>query len=87
LLEDEGEIKKLLSELGLFSQDSVLSIEEKIRNLNMRQLDKLKLMFGRAGKGGALFTEKTRTGIKNNDFGAFADAVHTLNSILPNEKA
>ncbi len=69
--------QQLLSELGLVTLDSD-EIEQKVGNLNMRQLDRLKLMFERISKKEDVFSEKTKQGIKNNDLKAFAEAVISL---------
>jgi hypothetical protein len=76
------DVKKLLDELGLLPQDSKTSIETRINELNMRQLDRLKLMFGRVDQRSNLFSEQTRNGIRGNDFDCFAEAVLTLNALL-----
>ena len=70
--------QQLLNELGLDPLDSVVAIEQKIRNLNMRQLDRLKLMFERVGKKEDIFSHDTKYGIKNNDLKAFAEAASIL---------
>jgi hypothetical protein len=78
----EAEIEKLLGELGLLSQDSKISLENRVNELNMRQLDRLKLMLERADKRKDLFSERTRTGIRGNDLSCFAEAVLALNEFL-----
>jgi hypothetical protein len=85
-MDQRDEAKELLVELGLFSDDSTAAIEPKIYSLNMRQLDRLKMMFGRIDATGEVFPESTRSGIRANDFAAFAAAVRELYSLL-NEKA
>lgn len=80
--ESEEESKRLLIELGLFSLDSESSLEKRISELNMRQLDRLKLMFGRVDKVRNIFSEKTRVGIRKNELSAFAEAVQRLNGLL-----
>jgi len=74
--------KKLLVELGLFSLNSGSSLEKRISELNMRQLDRLKLMFGRVDMKKSIFSEKTRIGIRNNEFSAYAEAVRMLNNLF-----
>jgi hypothetical protein len=69
---------KLLNELGLDPSDSIVTIEQKIGNLNMRQLDRLKLMFDKVSREDEIFSKNTKHGIKNNDLKAFAEAVVTL---------
>jgi hypothetical protein len=76
------EIKGLLIELGLFYQDSEFSVENRVRELNMRQLDRLKMMFGRIDAAHTIFSDKERNGIRNNDLAEFAEAVQTLNALL-----
>jgi hypothetical protein len=78
----DSDIRKLFGELGLHPQDSKTSIETRINELNMRQLDRLKLMLGRVDQRKNLFSEQTRKGIQGNDFSCFAEAVLTLNSLL-----
>ncbi len=78
----DSDARKLLGDLDLLSQDSKTSIEARINELNMRQLDRLKLMLGREDRRKNLFSELTRKGIRGNDFGCFAEAVLTLNSLL-----
>jgi len=77
----ETEAKKLLEELGLL-KSSKSAIEARINELNMRQLDRLKLMFGRVDGKRQLFSEETRKGIRENDFGSFAEAVEIIHSLL-----
>jgi len=77
----EEEAKKLLEELGLL-KSSKSAIQARINELNMRQLDRLKLMFGRVDGKKQLFSEKTREGIRGNDFGSFAEAVVIIHSFL-----
>jgi hypothetical protein len=72
----------LLHELGLEVFDSHSALEEKIRGLNMRQLDRLKLMLRRVEKNGRIFPVATTRGIENNEFGTFAEAVLILKAIL-----
>jgi len=69
---------KLLNELGLDPSDSMVTIEQKIGNLNMRQLDRLKLMFDKVSREDEIFSKNTKNGIKNNDLEAFAEAVVIL---------
>jgi hypothetical protein len=71
---------KLLNELGLSYLGSTDELREKIETLNMRQLDRLKLMLLRMESADHVFSEEIRTGIKNNDFAGFAYAVHALNN-------
>ncbi len=80
--DSDDDVKKLLGELGLLSQTSKSSVEARINELNMRQLDRLKLMFGRVEQRIDLFSDATRNGIRGNDFGSFADAVLAVKSIL-----
>jgi len=70
--------QQLLSELGLQGLLSTEEIELKIREMGMRQLDRLKLMFERINKNGDIFSEDTRRGIKNNDLRVFSEAVVIL---------
>ncbi|HXQ91390.1 MAG TPA: hypothetical protein VN739_00180 [Nitrososphaerales archaeon] len=74
----EEEDIKLLNELGLDPSDSVVTIEQKIGNLNMRQLDRLKLMLDKITKERDIFSKNTKNGIRNNDLKAFAEAVVIL---------
>ena len=78
----EAEIAKLLGELGLLSRDSKMAVENRINELNMRQLDRLKLMLERTYKRKDLFSERTRIGIRGNELGSFAEAVLALKSLL-----
>ncbi|HYB04880.1 MAG TPA: hypothetical protein VED17_10475 [Nitrososphaerales archaeon] len=78
----DDDTRKLLGEFGLLSQDSKTFIEARINELNMRQLDRLKLMLGRVDQKKNLFSEQTRKGIRGNDFACFTEAVLTLNSLL-----
>jgi hypothetical protein len=80
--QNDENARKLLIELGLFSLDSASVIEGKIYQLNMRQMDRLKMMLQRLDGNKVAFTEKTKIAIKNNDFGAFAEAIITLNTRL-----
>lgn len=75
---EDNNAKKLLQELGLFDGNSVSSIEDRVNNLNMRQLDRLKLMLIRSDKGKNIFSDEIRLGIRNNNFRAFAEAVKEL---------
>ena len=76
-MEPEEKDALLLKELGLSSTDSA-RVEQKITNLNMRQLDRLKVMLGRIDEKGGLFTQSILLGIKNNDLKSFTDAVLIL---------
>ncbi len=85
-MENVEDAKKLLMELGLLYPDSTALVQNRVRELNMRQLDRLKMMLGRVDRNKDVFSEKTREGVKQNDFSAFAVAVITLNTLLANEK-
>jgi len=80
--QEKDEIKSLLVELGLYYQDSIDSLLIRVHELNMRQLDRLKMMLLRAEWINAHFTEKTMQGIKNNDLASFSEAVEVLKSSL-----
>jgi hypothetical protein len=69
---------QLLNELGFSPSDSLDETDRKVANLNMRQLDRLKLMFERISKREDIFSQNAKNGIKNNDLRAFAEAVIIL---------
>jgi len=73
---------KLLSELGLSALDSELAIREKIESLNMRQLDRLKLMIGREASRKDIFSLEIALGVKNNDYASFSRAVLILIALM-----
>jgi hypothetical protein len=78
--QDRGAVVALLTELGLFHLDSVESIENRVQELNMRQLDRLKMMLKRMEEDEPLFSEEVRKGVRDNDYASFAEAVRVLKS-------
>jgi len=83
-LEDKKESKmyrRLFDELGLSNLPSIDSIEARISEVNMRQLDRLKLMLGRVDAQNHIFSIRMRKGIRSNEFASFAGAVEMLNSL------
>jgi len=70
--------RELIEELGLNKCGSVRSMEKKMAQLNMRQLDRLKLMFQRISKQESRFSELTEIGIRNNDLRSFSEALILL---------
>jgi len=73
---------ELLIELRLSSLESEPAIREIIETLNMRQLDRLKLMFSREYATKPVFSEEIMVGIRGNDFASFSRAVQILNSLM-----
>ena len=74
---DGQDNSKLLQELGLLSLDSIAVID-RIQTLNMRQLDRLKLMLVRVSVTNDVFSEEIREGIRGNEYQMFAKAVILL---------
>lgn len=56
----------------------MVDLRERICTLNMRQLDRLKLMLQRIDAVDKLFSEEIRSGIRNNDLSMFAQALLVL---------
>jgi len=80
--QNDENARKLLIELGLFSLDSVPAIKGKIYQLNMRQMDRLKMMLQRLDSEENALSAETKLGIKNNDFQAFAEVIVALSTRL-----
>ena len=70
--------QKLIEELVLFPTMSVVEVETRVSVLNMRQLDKLKLMFLRIQSEESVFSESTLSGIMGNQLSSFTEALLTL---------
>jgi hypothetical protein len=78
-MDNYEEIKELLLELGL-NRDSQADLRNRIFELNMRQLDRLKQMLLRVDQTNKdLFSEETRLGIRGNDLVSFTEAVFSVN--------
>jgi hypothetical protein len=81
------EALKLLEELGILTLGSESEIRDKIETLNMRQLDRLKLLLVRATATLDNVSDETKSGIRRNDYASFTQAIVILKHRYSNEKA
>ncbi len=70
--------QRLLAELELSPAMSESEVESRVAVLNMRQLDRLKLMFLRIQSDETAFSESTLKGIMYNELSAYGEALLTL---------
>ena len=70
--------QKLIEELVLSPTMTVLEVDSRVAVLNMRQLDRLKLMFLRIQSEENVFSEFALSGIMSNQLSSFTEALFTL---------